>query len=87
MNIDEAPQIRRTIREYIVESFLDEGDTITIQDDDDLLEILDSLQILRTVADLMHRFHIEVDNGDLTPENFGSVARMAAFVSRKQQEA
>jgi acyl carrier protein len=77
--------IKDTIREYVTDSFLAEGQTALIQDDDDLMEVLDSLQVLRMVADLENRFSIQVDNSDLTPENFGSVERLAAFIARKQR--
>ena len=77
--------LKDTIRNYVTDSFLTEGQTATIQDDDDLMEVLDSLQILRMVADVEKRFSIQVDNSDLTPENFGSVEKLAAFIQRKQQ--
>jgi acyl carrier protein len=72
------------IRTYVTNSFLTGGQTATLQDDDDLMEVLDSLQILRMVTDLEGEFSIHVDNGELTPENFGSVDRLAAFIARKQ---
>jgi acyl carrier protein len=76
--------IKDTIREYLTDSFIAEGQTATIADDDDLMEVLDSLQILRMVPDLENQFSIHVDNGDLTPENFGTVEKLAAFVARKR---
>lgn len=79
MNVKEA------IRGYIADSFLAQGQTTTVADDEDLMEVLDSLQILRMVAEVEKRFSIHVDNGELTPENFGSVDRLAAFVARKEQ--
>jgi acyl carrier protein len=78
--------IKDTIHEYLADSLIAEGQTATIADDDDLMEVLDSLQILRMVSDLENQFSIHVDNGDLTPENFGSVEKLAAFVARKQRE-
>jgi acyl carrier protein len=77
--------IRDTIHDYVAGSFLSGGQTATIGDDDDLMEVLDSLQILRMVTDLENQFSIHVENGDLTPENFGSVEKLAAFVARKQR--
>ncbi len=77
--------IKDTIRDYVTDSFLGGGQTATIQDDDDLMEVLDSLQILRVVSELEDRFSIRIHNADLSPENFGSVERLAAFVARKQQ--
>ncbi len=75
--------IKETIRGY-VDSFLSGGPTTAVADDDDLMEVLDSLQILRMVTDLENRFSIHVENGDLVPENFGSVEKLADFVARKQ---
>lgn len=76
------------IRSYIRDSFLapDEQDTI-IRDDDDLLKILDSLQILRMVVDLEATYSIQVDNSELTPENLGSIDKLAEFIDRKRQAA
>jgi acyl carrier protein len=85
MNVDVASGVKDTIRQYVTESFLTESEATTIHDDDDLLEVLDSLQILRMAADLADRFSIIIDNGDLTPENFGSVEKLAAFVAGKRQ--
>jgi acyl carrier protein len=78
--------IKDTIHEYLADSFIAEGQTATVADDDDLMEVLDSLQILRMVPELEQQFSIHVDNGDLTPENFGSVEKLAAFVARKQRK-
>ena len=78
--------LRDTLRQYLSDSFLSTGQTATIADDDDLMEVLDSLQILRTVIELEKRFSIRVHNGDLTPENLGSVRKLAAFVARRQRE-
>ena len=84
MNVDVATQIRDTIRYYVTDNFLTEGEATTVHDDDDLLEVLDSLQILRMAADLADHFSIVIDNGDLTPENLGSVEKLASFIASKQ---
>jgi acyl carrier protein len=76
--------VKDAIRDYVTDSFFPAGQTATIADDDDLMEVLDSLQILRMIGDLEGRFSIQVENSDLTPENFGSVDKIAAFVARKQ---
>ncbi len=84
MNVKAATHIKDTIREYVLDSFLTDGEKATIQDDDDLMNVLDSLEVLRMVADLARHFSIDIDNSDLTPENFGSVEKMAAYVAKKQ---
>ncbi len=62
-------------------------DAATFRSDDDLLTILDSLQILRMLIDLEAQFSIKVDNSELSPENLGTVEKLAAFVARKQTES
>jgi acyl carrier protein len=81
MNIN---NIKEVIRGYVVDSFFGEVQTATLDDDENLMEVLDSLQILRMVADVEKRFSIQVNNDDLTPENFGSVDKLAAFIMRKR---
>jgi acyl carrier protein len=79
--------VKDKIRGYVTDAFLkrDESARSTaIRDDDDLFELLDSLQILRMASDLENAFSIRIDNGDLTPENFGSLDKLADFVARKR---
>jgi acyl carrier protein len=75
--------IEQTIRGYIAESFLDEDQVVALRDDDDLLMVLDSLQVLRMLMDLEAEYSIRVDPSEFTPENLGSIERMAAFVGKK----
>jgi acyl carrier protein len=79
--------IHETIRNYIANSFLEDGQAPALGNDDDLLTILDSLQVLRMLLDLEAEYSIKVDNSELTPENLGTIARLAAFMDRKRQEA
>ncbi len=55
-----------------------------ISETTDLLEsgIIDSLGVLDLVAFMQQEFGIMVDDGDLTPENFKSIACMAQFLKR-----
>jgi acyl carrier protein len=80
-------KIQHVIRDYIVSSFLESADAAALRDDDDLLMVLDSLQILRLLMDLETRYSIKVDNSELSPDNLGTVEKLAAFVARKRQEA
>ena len=81
MNIRE---IENTVRTFIIDSFLTETDVARFRDDSDLLKVLDSLQILRMVIALEGVFAIKIEDGDLTPENLGSVQKVAALVARKR---
>lgn len=76
--------LKERVRDYITRLFLTDKDA-TLSDNDDLLQVLDSLQILRMVVDLEAFYAIKVDDGELTVDNLSSVDRIAAFVERKQQ--
>jgi acyl carrier protein len=53
--------------------------------DDDLLEsgLLDSTAITMLVSFIEDRFGVEVEDSELVPENFRSVAAISAFVASK----
>jgi acyl carrier protein len=76
--------VKDTIRSYLADSFLSGARAAALRDDEDLLALLDSLQVLRTVIHLEGAFGIKVEDGDLTPDNLGSVEKLAAFVARKR---
>lgn len=76
--------LKEKVRAYITSSFIADRNT-ALGDDEDLLQVLDSLQILRMVVDLESTYGIKVDDGDLAIDNIGSVERIAAFVERKQE--
>jgi acyl carrier protein len=73
------------IRAYIVKQFAPARGR-SFGDDDHLLEhgIIDSLGVLDLVAHLEQEFGISIGDDDLSPENFQSVSRLAAFVTAKQ---
>jgi acyl carrier protein len=78
--------LREWVRTHLVESFLD-GPAASLADDDDLLTVLNSLEVLRMVLDLEGQFSIQIDNSELTAENLGTVRRIAAFVAEKLRAA
>ena len=53
--------------------------------DDSLLEsgTLDSVGVMRLVAFLESRYGIEVQDDDLMPENFDTLAAITAFIERR----
>ena len=88
--------IEESIRNYIQCSFLADGQPAAagngdsaggLSTNDDLLAILDSLQILRMLLDLEAEYAIKVENSELTPDNLGTISRLADFIARKRQEA
>jgi acyl carrier protein len=83
-NMRDELEIRNAVRGFIMESFLSGTDSEPLRDDDDLLLILDSLQILRMLIAFEGQYGVKIQDGDLTPENIGSVAKLAATIVRKQ---
>lgn len=82
----QASTTEAIVREYILERYLTPEDALVLSNDDDLLTLLDSLQILRMLIDLESQFSIRVANSELAPENLGTVSKVAAFIERKLTE-
>lgn len=59
-----------------------------IGEDSPLLEsgVVDSIGILEIVTFIEQEFSVSVSDDDLTPENFGSIARIATLVESKTAE-
>ncbi|MCG6156502.1 acyl carrier protein [Rubinisphaera margarita] len=76
--------IQQQIRDYIVSTAIDDGQADSLENDDDLLQILDSLQILRMVIEFESMFGVTIDNSDLSPETIGTINRIATFIHEKK---
>lgn len=78
-------QIEAPIREFIAANLLYSKE-FTYGDDVSLLRegIIDSLGVVELVAFLQTRFGLKVEQSEVRPENFDSVAKLAAFVRSKQ---
>jgi acyl carrier protein len=75
--------VQDQIRQFIRDSFfVDE-----FSNDDSFLAsgLLDSLGIVQLVSFVEQTFAITVPDTDLVPENFDSVAKLAAYVDRRSQ--
>jgi acyl carrier protein len=76
------------IRAFVVENlFL--GDGTQLGDDDSLLEAgaLDSTAVMELVAFLEKSFSIQVDNSEISPDNFDTVNRIVVFIQSKMAAA
>lgn len=73
------------IRRFIVENFLAGKDDPQFANSDSLLEtrVIDSTGVLELLQFVEDSWGIHVDDADLTPENFDSIAQVAAYVRRK----
>jgi len=74
--------IETLIRGYILENFLFTGDNGRLQDDASFLEegIVDSTGVLELVMFVEETFGIAVEDEEIVPENFDSVAQLAHYV-------
>jgi acyl carrier protein len=82
----DSQQIEKDIREFIATNLLYSKEGFTYPDDASLLKegILDSLGVVELVAFLEKQFAVKVDQSEVRPDNFDSVANLAAFVRAKQ---
>jgi acyl carrier protein len=77
-------EIAQQVRAFLVETFL-LGDDDGFGDHESLLDngIVDSTGVMEVVAFLEESFPIVIEDDELVADNLDSVARLAAFVSRK----
>lgn len=74
------------IRAYINDQFLFHADQREVPVDDSLFGrgMLDSAHMVDVIMFLEKTFGIAIPSTDITPENFDSITRMAAYVERAQ---
>ena len=78
-----------TIKQFVLTEFLPDVDASDLSDDHDLLAdgVIDSLGLLKLIAWVDDTFQLAVDDTDLDPDNFRSVAAIDGFVRASQQAA
>lgn len=76
------------LRAFIVENFLFGDESQPLTADTSLIDsdYVDSTGILELVSYLEERFGIKVADTDIIPANLDSLARITAFVERKQAD-
>jgi acyl carrier protein len=84
MSVSEAG-VRAQVREFIEENFLYMHPDLELGDDDALLDlgVIDSMGFVELVDEVQERYKIRVSDVEITDENFGSVAAVARFVTRR----
>ena len=77
--------IEKQIRQYIADNFLFSDDGYQLSDDASFLEegIVDSTGVLELVMFVEETFNVTVEDEEIAPENFDSVAQLAGYVRRK----
>ena len=78
-------EIEKPIRDFIASRLLYSKDGFTYPDDASLLRegIIDSLGVVELVEFLQGHFGLKIEQQEVRPDNFDSVAKMAAYVRRK----
>ena len=77
------------IKDFIVDTLLMASDRPDIGADEPLTSsgLIDSLGMLRLIMFLEEHFKVQVGDGEVGEQNFGTISRLAAFVDRKRQES
>lgn len=82
---NETQNIEQPIRAFVASNLLFSSDGFPYADDASFLRegIIDSLGVVELVAFVQKQFGIAVAQSEVIPDNFDSVAKLAAFVRRK----
>jgi acyl carrier protein len=72
-----------TIKRFVIDEFIPDISPDELSSDEDLLTsgIIDSLGLLKVIAWLEHQFHLAVDDVELSPDSFRSVAAINSFIA------
>ncbi|MCX5660264.1 MAG: acyl carrier protein [Planctomycetota bacterium] len=79
-------ELQQSVRKFIVENFLFGQENPSIKSDTSLLEkgVIDSTGVLELVSMIEAKHKIKVDDNELVPDNFDSIARLTQYIRRKQ---
>lgn len=78
-------EIETQIKDYIAKNLLFSDNGFPYADSVSFLDegIVDSIGVMELVTFVEENFGVKVDDLDVTPDNFDSVSKMAAYVRRK----
>jgi len=84
-NATQTQQIEKDIREFIATNLLYSTEGFAYADDASFLQegIIDSLGVVELVAFVQKQYGVTAAQSEVTPDNFDSVAKLAAFVRGK----
>jgi acyl carrier protein len=77
-------QIERELRDFVVEHFLF-GQNIQLSETDSFLErgLIDSTGVLELVSFVEQTYGFQIQDDELVPENFDSLAALTRYAKRK----
>jgi acyl carrier protein len=74
------------IRDFITSEIMFEDSTASLSDETPLLgSVMDSLGLMQLIAFLEEEFHVEIDDADVTVDNFRTVADIERLVTAKAE--
>lgn len=81
----ETAVLKDTLREFVFENFLVGLRKNELDDTDSFLEkgIIDSTGVLELVAFVEQTFGFEVEDEELLPDNFDSLAKLETYIQQK----
>jgi acyl carrier protein len=79
-----GPSVRDAVRSFVTQTFYVPDDS-PLDDEASLIEkgIIDSTGVLDLLAFIEQQFGVEPADGEIVPENFDSIARLARFIESK----
>jgi acyl carrier protein len=82
---EEKMEIEKNIREFIANNLLFSDNGFGYPDDASFLEegIVDSAGVMELVAFTEDNLGVQIEDHEITPDNFDSVSKLAAYVRRK----
>jgi acyl carrier protein len=77
-------EIKASIKDYILEEFVPDGD-IDVEDDTNLLEeeVVDSLGIFTLVSFIENKFNVSIDAEEVNLDNFETLQSITKLVESK----
>jgi acyl carrier protein len=77
--------VRKTVRDFLRSHGLADSGPLT--DEESLLKrgLIDSMGVVELLAFLRKVYEIDIQPGDVTPDNMDSVERISRFVERRRQ--
>lgn len=81
-------EISTLVRDYITENFLYMRQGYEFSETDSLLGhgIIDSMGVIELITFVQDEFAVQIDEGEINEENFGSLEAIVRFVEEKRTE-
>jgi acyl carrier protein len=84
--ITDIGAIKEAVRRFVIDNLLFGDPQFNLEDHMSFLEggVIDSIGVMELATFVSTRFGLELEPGEITPDNFDSVQRLAEFVVRKK---